>query len=207
MSKNLEIVIDPSQEFLLKAICNLPASPKGRIISLSNHAIEKDSSLTLGFNKSSKDVMNDIPRKKTEILNKNLILLLIFTGSLLALLVLSSYFITFNILGESLEYSRTVTLFSLISLEIVSAFNFRSFRKGILNRGLFVNPYLFYASVISLIATFSIIYSPLNKVFETVPLKLEGFIIPIFVSLVLIIIFDLLKYINNKKKFFDLEHI
>jgi len=163
--------------------------------------------ITLGFNPSSKDVMNDVPRKKAEILNKNLILLLIFTGILLAFLVLSSYFITFNILGESLEYSRTVALFSLICLEIVSAFNFRSFRKGVLNRGLFVNPYLVYASAISLIATFLIIYSPLNKVFETVPLKLGGFIIPIFVSLVLIIIFDLLKYINNRKKFFDLEHI
>ncbi len=163
--------------------------------------------ITLGLNPSSKDAMNDMPRKKTEILNKSLILLLIFTGSLLALLVLSSYFITFNIFGESLEYSRTVALFSLICLEIASAFNFRSFRKGVLNRGLLVNPYLVCASVISLIATFLIIYSPLNKVFETVPLKLEGFIIPILVSLALIIIFDLLKYINNKKKFFDLEQI
>ncbi len=163
--------------------------------------------ITLGFNPSSKDTMSDMPRKKKEILNKNLIILLIFTGSLLTLLVLSSYFLTFNILGESLEYSRTVALFSLICLEIVSAFNFRSFRKGVLNRGLLVNPYLFYASVISLIATFLIVYSPLNKVFETVPLKLDGFIIAISVSLLLIVIFDVLKYMNNKKKFFDLEHI
>ena len=163
--------------------------------------------ITLGLNPPSKDVMNDMPRKNTEILNKNLILLLIFTGSLLMLLVLSAYFITFNVLGESLEYSRTVALFSLISLEIVSAFNFRSFRKGVLNRGLLVNPYLFYASVISLIATFLIIYSPLNNVFNTVPLRLDGFIVAISVSLVLIIIFDLLKYINNRKKFFDLGNI
>lgn len=162
--------------------------------------------ITLGFNSSSKDVMNDGPRKKAEIINKNLIFVIIFAGSLLALLVLSSYFITFNILGNSSEHSRTVALFSLICLEIFSAFNFRSFRKGVLNRSPFVNKYLFYASAISLIATFVIIYSPLNKVFETIPLNIMGFILAISVSLFFIIIFDLLKYINNKKKFFELEN-
>ena len=70
-----------------------------------------------------------------------------------------------------------------------------------------VNPYLVYASVISLIATFVIIYSPLNKVFETVPLGIDGLLIVAVLSLSLALIFDLLKYVNNKKKFFDIEHI
>lgn len=163
--------------------------------------------ITLGFNPSSKNAMTEIPRKNAEILNKRLIALLIFTGGLLMLFVLSSYYITHNVLGESQEYSRTVALFSLICLEIVSAFNFRSFRKGVLTRSLFVNPYLVYASIISFIATFGVIYSPLNKIFETVPLRLNGFVIAISVSLLLIIIFDVLKFINNKYKFFDLEQI
>ena len=163
--------------------------------------------ITLGLNPPSNDSMTEPPRKNSEILNKKLFLLLFFTGSLLTLLVLSSYFLVFNILGETHEYARSVALFSLIGLEIVSAFNFRSYRKGVLNRGLMVNPYLVYASAISLIATFVIIYSPLNKVFETVPLGIDGLLVVIVLSLSLVIIFDLLKYINNKTKFFDLEHI
>ncbi|MBS3107836.1 cation-translocating P-type ATPase [Candidatus Woesearchaeota archaeon] len=163
--------------------------------------------ITLGLNPPSNDSMTEPPRKNSEILNKKLFLLLFFTGSLLTLLVLSSYFLVFNILGETHEYARSVALFSLIGLEIVSAFNFRSYRKGVLNRGLIVNPYLVYASAISLIATFVIIYSPLNKVFETVPLGIDGLLVVIVLSLSLVIIFDLLKYINNKTKFFDLEHI
>ena len=133
--------------------------------------------------------------------------MLLFTGSLLTVLVLSSYFLMFNIFGGTHEYARTVALFSLIGLEIVSAFNFRSYRTGVLNRGLMVNPYLVYASAISLIATFVIIYSPLNKVFETVPLGIDGLLIVAALSLSLALIFDLLKYVNNKKKFFDMEHI
>ncbi len=164
--------------------------------------------ITLGLNPSSNDSMAEPPRKNSEILNKKLFILLFFTGSLLAVLVLFSYFLVFNIFGETHEYARTVALFSLIGLEIVSAFNFRSFKKGVLNRGLMVNPYLFYASAISLMATVAIVYSPLNRVFETVPLRIDGLLIVVTLSLLLAIIFDLLKYINkNKKKFFDLEHI
>ena len=163
--------------------------------------------ITLGLNPSSNDSMIEPPRKNSEILNKKLFIMLLFTGSLLTVLVLSSYFLMFNIFGGTHEYARTVALFSLIGLEIVSAFNFRSYRTGVLNRGLMVNPYLVYASAISLIATFVIIYSPLNKVFETVPLGIDGLLIVAALSLSLALIFDLLKYVNNKKKFFDMEHI
>ncbi len=163
--------------------------------------------ITLSFNPPSKDVMREKPRRNAELLNKKLMALLIFTGCLLMLFVLSSYYLAYNVLGNSLEYSRTVALFSLICLEIASAFNFRSFRKGVLTRSLFINPYLFYASIISLIATFAIVYSPLNRIFETVPLKIDGLVIAILASLSLIIIFDILKFINNRHKFFDLEQI
>ncbi|HLD72304.1 MAG TPA: cation-transporting P-type ATPase [Candidatus Nanoarchaeia archaeon] len=163
--------------------------------------------ITLGFNPSSKDIMKKKPRKEAGILNRNLMAILFFTGAILALLVLFSYYFAHNVLGESLEYSRTVALFSLICLEIASAFNFRSFRKGVLTRSVLINPYLFYASVISLFATLMIIYTPLSKVFETVPLRLNGFILAISVSLFLLIVFDLLKYINNRKKIFDLDQI
>jgi len=162
--------------------------------------------ITLGFNPSSKDAMAEMPRKNSEILNKKLIGLLILNGTLMMLFVLLSYFFTYNLIGKSVEYSRTVALMTLIFLEIVSAFSFRSFRKGVLNRGLFVNPYLVYASTISLMATFAIIYTPLNKIFETVPLGIDGFMTGLLFSLLLIIIFDVLKYVNNKKKFFDFEN-
>ncbi len=54
MPKNSSIIREPSQEFLLKAINNLPMPPKSRLISLCNKTVESDSSLTLGFDKSSK---------------------------------------------------------------------------------------------------------------------------------------------------------
>jgi Ca2+-transporting ATPase len=163
--------------------------------------------ITLGNNPQSQDIMKDAPRKDSMLLNKKTIALLVFTGVLLAILVMSAYFIAFNVLGRSAEYARTVALCSLICLEIASAFNYRSFRKGVIGRSLLVNKPLFYASLISLFATFIIVYSPLNRIFSTVPLAWDGIIVMLAVSLVLVMVYDVLKLINRKKKFFDLEHI
>ena len=163
--------------------------------------------ISLGLNPASTDSMTEPPRKNSEILNRKLIVLLAFTGTLMTLLVLSSYYLVFNSMEKTPEYARTVALFSLIGLEIVAAFSFRSFRKGTLTRSPLVNPYLFYASLISLIATIAIVYTPLNRLFETVPLQLDGILIVLIISLIFIIITDILKYINRKTNFFDLEHI
>jgi Ca2+-transporting ATPase len=161
----------------------------------------------LGLNPSSSDTMLDPPRRNSEILGKKLIILILATGSTLMLLVLSSYYISFNLLGETHESARTVALFTLIGLEITGAFGFRSFRKGILGRGLLVNPYIFYASVISLILTLVIVYTPANRVFETVPLGLRSLGIVGGVSLLFVLASDALKYMNKKWKWVDMEHV
>ncbi|MBI2572536.1 cation-transporting P-type ATPase [Candidatus Woesearchaeota archaeon] len=161
--------------------------------------------VTLGFNPSSAEVMNEQPRRKVPLLTKNVILLLLFNGALLTLFVLLSYYLAFNVFHQSVEYAQTTALVTLVLLEIVAAFNFRSFHKGVLTRSPFTNIYLFYASVISLLATFAILYTSLNVVFEVIPLPLAGWEIAIGFSLALIILFDVLKLMNNRIHFFDIE--
>ncbi len=92
--------------------------------------------LTLGFNPSSKDIMSDKPRRNAEILSKELILLLLFNGFVMATSTLLIYTIFKNFLGYPTDVARTAALVGLILLEIASAFNFRSFRKKVLNKGL-----------------------------------------------------------------------
>ncbi len=157
--------------------------------------------ITLGLNKSSDDIMEEKPRNNAKILNKELILTLIFTGTLMALFVLGVFYFTFNLLGQAAEDARTTALLTLIVLEIAAAFSFRSFRKGTLNRSPFVNPYLVVASVISLAATFLIIHAPLNYVFETVPLPFIDWLFAFGAGILLILIFDVLKRINNGRNF------
>jgi len=123
----------------------------------------------------------------------------------MALFTLGVFYFTFNVLGQTVSDARTTTLLTLIVVEIASAFNFRSFRKPTLTRSPFINKYLVYASIISLLATAIIIYTPLNHVFETTPLPLLDWVVAFGFGLLIIIIFDVLKRINNKIGFWSAE--
>lgn len=160
--------------------------------------------ITLGLNKSSVDIMSEKPRKETHILTLQLFALLLFAGALMSFFVLFAFYFAYNILGQNVDNARTTALLLLIILEIAGAFNFRSFRKTTLTRSPFVNPYLMIASVFSLLATFIILYTPINNVFGTIPLPLADWIIAVAMGFIFILIFDILKKINYKIKFFKI---
>ena len=161
--------------------------------------------LTLALNKSSKDVMLDPPKKKPQILNKPLFAISVFTGLVMATFTLGTYYVVFNILGQPQEVARTAALLSLILLEIANAFNFRSFRQRVLTRSPFTNIYLFYASVVSILATILIIYSPiLNSVFHTVTVSAIVWLITVLISLLFVVIFDILKSFGKKNNYLKL---
>jgi len=159
--------------------------------------------LTLGFNKSSPDIMEEKSMKKRKLLNKNLFKLIAFAGVFMCVLTLIVFYISYNILHQHIEYARSTALATLIILEITNAFNFRSFRKGVANRDLLVNKYLVYASIISVIATVVILYTPVNTLFGTHPITFADWLITLAAAILLIITFDILKKINNKKQFWN----
>ncbi|MEK6854912.1 MAG: cation-transporting P-type ATPase [Nanoarchaeota archaeon] len=162
--------------------------------------------ITLALTPSSLDIMEEKPRKKKEILNNSLIAWLTIAGILMAIITLSVFFVSFNILHQNTEFARTTALLSLICLEIANAYNFMSFRQRVSFKSLRVNKYLFYASVLSILATIVIIYTPLNKAFGTVPIGVTSWIIGIVSAIVIILVFNLLKKLNEKNNFLKLEH-
>ncbi|OIO40736.1 hypothetical protein AUJ62_04075 [Candidatus Pacearchaeota archaeon CG1_02_32_21] len=162
--------------------------------------------ITLALNPQPKDIMDEKPRKKKEILNRSLIIWFAIAGVAMAAITLSVFYITFNILNQEFIYARTTALVTLILLEVANAYNFISFRHHVSFESLRVNKYLFYASMISVFATLLVIYSPLNKIFETVPLGLIGWAIAIVASLLIVILFNILKKLNGKNGIFNLEH-
>ncbi|MEA3248112.1 MAG: cation-transporting P-type ATPase [Nanoarchaeota archaeon] len=149
--------------------------------------------ITLGFNPSSTDVMEAKPRKKSEILDKKLVSLILIAGTIMGLVALGVFCFVLFVLKQELVVARTTALLTLIFFEIANAFNFRSFRKRVLNRSPFTNKPLIYATIISILATLLIIYSPLNVAFETAPIGLFDFLLAFMASLSIIIVFDILK--------------
>jgi P-type Ca2+ transporter type 2C len=154
--------------------------------------------LTLGFNPTSKDIMREKPRKNADIINNEFLNVIILNGVTMGVITFCVAFLSFNVLDFSTEEARTTVLVSVILMQVANAYNFRSFRFGVLNRGIFVNKYLVMASLFSIFATLLIIYSPLNSIFETTPLGAISWIIGITSALLIVVIFDVLKFINNK---------
>jgi Ca2+-transporting ATPase len=156
--------------------------------------------ITLGFNPTSSDVLRAKPRKKSEIIDRSLVALILTTGVIMATLSLITYYISFNILNQTSAFARTEALVSLILIEIATAFIFRSFRKPVLTRSPFANKYLVVASLLSLLATLAIVYTPLNTLFEVVPITLSGWIVAVAAGLTIISIYDIGKEINKVAK-------
>ena len=155
--------------------------------------------ITLGFNPPSRDEMKMKPRKKSNILNKQLFILLSIAGLIMAFATLGTFYYTFKILNQDISVARTTALVTLIFFEIANAFNFRSFKYPVYKLPLFANKYLIYASAISILATVLIIYTPLNTIFETVPISLSYWIFAFVTALSVIVIFDVLKIISKKR--------
>jgi len=155
--------------------------------------------ITLGLNPSSKDIMNYPPRRRSSLLSKSHVTTVIVLGSLMGISALSVYYIVFNILGESVEIARTASLVTIILLEIVNAYTFRSFRKNVLTRSPFVNKYLVAATFLSLIATMIVLYTPVRSLFSTISLPLNIWIFPIAVALILLLIQDGIKSLPFRK--------
>ncbi len=162
------------------------------------------SAIALGFNPYSRDIMDEKPKRKA-IITKNLIGLFLLSGIFVAGFTLFTYYLVFNILGMSTVHASTTALLTLIILEIFGAFIFRSFRKGVLTRSLFTNKYLFFASIVSIIATVVIIYTPINSIFGTIPLLAVDWLIAIGFGVLFIFIFDILKIINARRRFWSVE--
>ena len=161
--------------------------------------------ITLGFNHSSPDIMEDGPRKGSGIFTKDMIIALALSGFIMALFTLGAFYFTYSVLGQSVSDARTTSLVVLILLEIAGAFNFRSFRKNVLGRSPLANRYLVYASLASLFATAMVIYTPLNKGFETTPIPFWDWLVAAAFALAMVVIFDILKKINNKKQYLRFE--
>lgn len=154
--------------------------------------------LTLWFTAGSWYIMKLKARRNSEILNVKKKILMVWIGLYQAAIALWVYYVTLKILDWSLIAAHTVTLLTLIMLEVTNAFNFRSLYSSFFKTSFKRNVWLVYAGAISLLATVAIMYVPfLQKVFETTGLPWYAWLVTFGLSLSIIVVVDIAKYINK----------
>lgn len=182
----------------LAVLFDLPLPLLALQILFMNLVTDDLPALTLGFNPPSFDVLKS-RGKRTGILDKQILGFVFLAAAIMSLVTLAVFYFTLNVLHYDISVARTTTLITLILFEIANAFNFRSFRYPVYKLPLQANKYLVYASIASIAATALVVYSPLNKFFETVPVNASVWLMALLSSLSIIVIFDIVKTILNRQ--------
>ncbi|MGV8141439.1 MAG: cation-translocating P-type ATPase [Candidatus Woesearchaeota archaeon] len=185
---------------LLSLAFGLPLPLIALQILFMNILSDEVTAVTLSFNSYSKDVMDQPPRRKadSQIITKHSLSFMIFSGIIMTLSAIGIFYYVIDILHASLRDARTVVFATMTLFAVANAYNFRSFRKLVINRSILSNKYLFYASIFSIMSTILLIYSPLNTIFELAPIGINLWSIGLGLSIMLILMFDTMKILNNK---------
>ncbi|MBN2053263.1 cation-transporting P-type ATPase [Candidatus Woesearchaeota archaeon] len=186
---------------LLSVLFGLPLPLIAIQILLMNIISDEITAITLAFNPYSKDVMNVKPRKKTQLINKSLFIMIIIAGLVMAAGALFMFNYIHAIKGESLTAARTSVFIIMTFFAIANAFNFRSFRKPVPKLDLLANENLILASIGSILVSFIAIYTPLRDIFGMSPISITNWGIAILISLTVIFAMDVVKVINHKYNF------
>ncbi len=167
-------------------------------ILLMNIFSDEITAIALAFNPYAKDIMNMKPRKKSMLINKAIFSMMLMAAAVMIAGALGFFIYLYNYLGLDTATARTAVFVTMMFFAITNAFNFRSFRKPVHRRNPLANKYLVYSSLLSFLVTFLIIYTPLNTVFEMVPLSAHYWFLAFSISMLLVVIFDIIKLMNMK---------
>ncbi|MHA2405535.1 MAG: calcium-translocating P-type ATPase, SERCA-type [Candidatus Hermodarchaeia archaeon] len=161
--------------------------------------------LALGMDPMEPDVMKRKPRDPQEgVITRQVWVLIWVVGVTIAFVTLWIFSVSMvNLtIGEDLApevavlRAGTLALTVLVMTQMVHAFNSRSGHLSLFQVGFFKNRYLLLAIGFSLLLHLIIVYfPPLQVVFRTVPLLLQDWIIIILLSLSVLIVVEVLKFV------------
>ncbi len=153
-------------------------------------------SITLAFEGASKDIMNRRPTG----LNKK-----IFTNYFSAFLIVSvlletgiSLFIFYHFLNVSLPVAQSLALLSVILNEFIFAYNCRSLKEPIYERGIFSNRYLNYGIFFLIFIQAVVFFSPIGKIFGLCKISVYQFIYVFLINILSFLCIEFLKPFLNK---------
>ena len=153
-------------------------------------------SIALAFEGPSKNNM----KKKPNGLNKRIfspffMAFLIFSVILEAGISILVYFLFENI---GTDVAQTLALFSIVLNEFVFAYNCRSLKDPIIEKGIFSNKYLNLGIFVLFIVQMIVFFTPVGKLFGLVIISMSQFIFVILINLISFIVLELFKPIITK---------
>lgn len=187
------------------ALLGLPLPLTAVQILYVNLATDGLPALALSVDPAEKDLMKRKPRnQKTGIFTRPVVALMLAGGIWSTVINLGLFIWAMNS-GRSLEEAMTMTFVSLVLVQFFKAYNFRSDRHSVFNRP-FENKWLNTAILWEAVLLLLIVYVPaLHEPFNTFSLPLIDWAIIFGLSLTISPILELVKWMERKGWFGELE--
>ena len=180
------------------ALLGLPLPLTAVQILYVNLATDGLPALALSVDPPETDLMKRQPRNpRAGIFTRPVVTLMVLGGLWSALINLGLFSWALN-LGKSLEEAMTMTFVSLVLIQFFKAYNFRSDRHSIFKKP-FSNKWLNLAIVWEIALLFVILYVPfLHDAFGTYYLPLEDWLIVVALSVTIVPVLELAKWMVRK---------
>lgn len=148
----------------------------------------------LGMEPASDDIMNEKPRAKDESFFANgLWWTIVWQGIMVGMLTLTSYVIGNNV---NHEIGMSMAFMTISISQLFHSFNIKS-SKSIFNKNLFNNKYLIYSLLIGLSLQFIVMYTPINSIFNIIPLSINYLSIAFALAICPVIIVEIIKFLKK----------
>jgi Ca2+-transporting ATPase len=155
--------------------------------------------ITLALEPKESDVMEDPPRDRDEpIIDRNILQNTAFVAVLMALGTLGNFW---RMQGADLAYAQTVAFTTLAMFQVFNALNCRSRTKSVFQLGLFSNPYLLGAIVLSIsLQIMANRWSFMQGIIGTTPLALMDWLWIVGISSSVFILEELRKLVVRRRR-------
>ena len=152
--------------------------------------------LALGIDPADPDIMKRPPRDPKEgiFTRRDTLLFLVVTPLIMTAMLLGSFYVSLNILGEGLISARTQIFTSMILMELMMALSCRSLKYPVWRVGVFKNKYLILAILASIFMQLIVLYVPaLHPAFDVTYPSLLDLAVALALSATLLFSIELLK--------------
>jgi len=155
--------------------------------------------LALGVDPVPSDMMKRPPRPPAEpIFTKQLVNDILFHGSVMAVITLGIFCIELYGFDSSLRKAQTMAFATLVIVQLLHSFNCQKIQQSMFVSGIWTNPFLIVANVISLLLLTLSIYMPtLNQAFELEALGAKDWVHATSASLLIIVSVEIQKWLKG----------
>ncbi len=161
--------------------------------------------LTLGmmliFEPKEKDIMNRPPRSpKYNILNRNIMERIIIASSIMVISVYLLFYFEMSISASNIDVARTVSVNTIVMMEIFYLLNCRSLDKSMIEIGPFSNKWIIVGIIAMIALQLFYTYHPsMNFTFHSSPISIEAWLRIFAFSVTLYFIIEAYKKIRKSK--------